>query len=122
MAPPPPDLREAGGGGVTATRRQAVVGILISLFRHLTCEMKDTLDDTFNQKLAIRNFVHLRSINVRYFETHAMFLFFFFVLFFGATLWKSNSEKTKHGQMLGREIYIARNTTSSQRKRSCAAK
>ena len=29
-------------------------------------------------------------------------------------LWKSNSEKTKHGQMLGREKYFARNTTSSQ--------
>ena len=28
---------------------------------------------------------------------------FFFLLFFGATLWKSNSEKTKHRQMFGRE-------------------
>ena len=46
----------------------------------------------------------------------------FWNFFFAATLWKSNSEKTKHGQMLGREKYFARNTTSSQRKRSCAAK
>ena len=35
---------------------------------------------------------------------------------------KSNSEKTKHGQMLGREKRFARSTTSSQRKRSCATK
>ena len=34
---------------------------------------------------------------------------------------KSKSEKTKHGHMLDREKYFARNTTSSQRKRSCAA-
>ena len=27
MVVPPPDLREAGGGGVTATRRQAALGI-----------------------------------------------------------------------------------------------
>ena len=45
-----------------------------------------------------------------------------FLLLFAATLWKSNSEKIKHGQMLGREKYFARNTTSSQRKRICAAK
>merc|ERR1719235_1837972 len=31
-------------------------------------------------------------------------------------------KKTKHGQMLGREKGFARNTTSSQRKRSCAAR
>ena len=35
-------------------------------------------------------------------------------IFFGATLRKSNSERTKHGQMRGREKYFARNTTSSQ--------
>ena len=29
---------------------------------------------------------------------------------------------TKHGQMLGREEDVARNTTSSQRKRSCVQK
>ena len=40
-----------------------------------------------------------------------------FFFFFGATFWKVNSEKTKHGQMLGREANFARNTTSSQKKR-----
>jgi hypothetical protein len=34
---------------------------------------------------------------------------------------KSNSEKTKNGQMLGGEKYSARNTTSSQRRRSYVA-
>ena len=35
-----------------------------------------------------------------------------FSYFFAATLGKSNWEKTKHGQMFGREKYFARNTTS----------
>ena len=46
-------------------------------------------------------------------EANEWNLFFLFV--FGATLWKSNSEKNKHGQMLGREMYFARNTTSSSK-------
>ena len=43
-------------------------------------------------------------------------LFFFFLRFERAV-----RKRTKHGQMLGREKRFARNTTSSQRKRSCAA-
>ena len=41
-----------------------------------------------------------------------LFSFFSFLSFFCAKSWKVNSENTKHGQMLGRDPYFARNTTS----------
>ena len=46
------------------------------------------------------------------------YLFFFWPRRFE----RAGRKRTKHGQMLGREKRFARNTTSSQRKRSCAAK
>jgi len=49
-------------------------------------------------------------------------LFFFPSSFPFLRFERAVQKKTKHGQMLGREEGFARNTTSSQRKRSCAAK
>ena len=47
-----------------------------------------------------------------------MFFFFFSPRRFERAVRK----RTKHGQVLGREKRFARNTTSSQRKRSCTAR
>ena len=46
----------------------------------------------------------------------------FFFFFSPRRFERAIRKRTKHGQVLGREKYFARNTTSSQRKRSCAAK
>ena len=44
----------------------------------------------------------------RKWQNSGMIRRFFILLFFGATLWKSNSEKIKHGQMLGRNFFRKR--------------
>ena len=49
-------------------------------------------------------------------------IFDFFPLFSPRRFERAVRKRTKHGQMLGREKRFARNTTSSQRRRSCAAK
>ena len=45
-----------------------------------------------------------------------------FFLFSPRRFERAIRKRTKHGQVLGREQCFARNTTPSQRKRSCAAK